>query len=168
MDDVAATMARYEMRRIDDRIAAAHRLMAANAEMTDAERGRFLAYIERLQNQRAEIDLSVGDGTVERMDQMTDARINSAADYRLSNTERMLQAVDGKMDRMGEQLSDHSSRLRVLEDRMSALSNKVDHLSGQIDHLRAAPGYSRTALAVGAAVMLVMLLLLLFVTWRLV
>jgi len=168
MDDVAATVARQEMRRIDDRIAATHRLMAANAEMTDAERDRFLAYIERLQNQRAEIDLSVGDGKVERMDQMTDARINSAADYRLSNTERMLQAVDGKMDRMGEQLSDHSSRLRVLEDRMTTLSSKVDHLSGQIDHLRSAPGYSRAALAVGAAVMLVMLLLLLFVTWRLV
>jgi hypothetical protein len=92
----------------------------------------------------------------------------SAADYRLSNTERMLQQADGKLDRMSEQLSDHSSRLRVLEDRMSALSTKVDHLSGQIDHLRSAPGYSRVALAVGSLVMVVMLLLLLFVTWRLV
>ncbi len=92
----------------------------------------------------------------------------SAADYRLGNTERMLQAADGKLDRMSEQLSDHSSRLRVLEDRMSALSGKVDHLSSQIDHLRAAPGYSRMALAVGSLVMAVMLLLLLFVTWRLV
>ena len=92
----------------------------------------------------------------------------SAADYRLGNTERMLQQADGKLDRMSEQLSDHSSRLRVLEDRVGTLSTKVDRLSGQIDHLRSAPGYSRTALAVGAAVMLVMLVLLLIVTWRLV
>jgi chromosome segregation ATPase len=166
MDDVAATMARQEMRRIDDRIGATQRLMAANEEMTDAERVRFTAYLERLQDQRAELDTALNDGTAERSNEMTD--VHSAADYRLSNTERMLQQADTKLDRMSEQLSDHSSRLRVLEDRVGALSSKVDHLSSQIDHFRAAPGYSRVALAIGSVVMAVMLLLLLFVTWRLV
>ena len=112
--------------------------------------------------------LTPRDGSTARKDRRMDSNGGSAADYRLSNTERMLQQADTKLDRMSEQLSDHSSRLRVLEDRVGSLSSKVDHLSSQIDHLRAAPGYSRAALAVGAAVMVVMLLLLLFVTWRLV
>lgn len=101
-------------------------------------------------------------------DMMQNNSGSSAADYRLSNTERMLQTADGKLDRMSEQLSEHSTRLRVLEDRMETLTHKVDGMGHQLDQLRAAPGYSRVALAIGSVVMTLMLLMLLFVTWRLV
>ncbi len=159
-------MARQQMRRMDDRISATQRLMAANAEMTDAERVRFTAYLERLQNQRAEIDLTLNDSS-ERMDQMTDARINSAADYRLSNAETVLRAVDGKMDRMSEQISDLSTRQRLLENQVQSLSNEMQRLGNQVEQMRSPAGYSRVYLAMGALAMTVVIVLLLIVTWRL-
>lgn len=91
----------------------------------------------------------------------------SAADYRLSNAETVLRAVDGKMDRMSEQISDLSARQRLVEDRVQRLSEEVHQLANQMDAMRSPAGYSRVYLATGALAMTVVIFLLLVVTWRL-
>lgn len=91
----------------------------------------------------------------------------SAADYRLSNAETVLRAVDGKMDRMSEQIADISTRQRVLEDRVQTLSTEVHRLSNQMEQMRSPAGYSRVYLGAGALAMTVVIMLLLIVTWRL-
>lgn len=90
----------------------------------------------------------------------------SAADYRLSNAETVLRTVDGKMDRMSEQMNEHSTRLRVLEERVQTLATEVHRMSDQFNTMRSPVGYSRTWLAGSALAMTVVIVLLLFMTWR--
>jgi hypothetical protein len=111
--------------------------------------------------------LTPRDGAAAKAQAPKEQRVDAAHDYRLNNSERMLAQMDGKMDRMGEQLNDHSTRLRLLEDQVQALRDELRRLSARLDGINTPVGYSRTVLAGGALAMTVMILLLLFLTWRL-
>lgn len=87
--------------------------------------------------------------------------------YRLTNNERLLQGMDGKMDTLVEQLNEVKLQQRLQDEKLRAIGGKVDKLEATIGQLRTPVGYSREWLAGGAAVMLVILVLLVLVTWRL-
>ncbi len=99
-------------------------------------------------------------GTV-RMDE------GGVTDYRLRNSEQFLRMMDGKMDKLAEQMNDLTLQQRLLEERVGGLSRKVDGLETAVSSMRAPDGYSRAWLAGGAAMLAIMLVLLVLVTWRL-
>lgn len=178
MDEVAATLGRMEVRRLDERIEAARRLLATNGEMTDAERERFAGYLARLQDRRTEIEAALDStpnrtvGSDEDM-AMTEARVN--------NLETTLRHMDERLSRIVDQIHQLDNRQQRSEDRLQRMEQDQASLRGQVERLHgvlgdvqeqmkqiaAPPGYSRTYLAAGAAVMAVMLLLLVVITWRL-
>lgn len=80
---------------------------------------------------------------------------SDASDPTISGT--TMDRLDTKMDRVLKDLHDIDTRVRLLEDGLKRLEAEV----------KSSPGYSRVYLAGGMVVGSVMLLLLLFVTWRL-
>lgn len=69
----------------------------------------------------------------------------------------MLRVLDGKVDDIKQQLDEMRSSQNRLENRVERLEN----------NLTEPPGYNRLYLVIGAAVMALMLLLLMVITWRL-
>lgn len=186
MDEVAATLGRLEVRRLDERIEAARRLLATNGEMTDAERERFAGYLARLQDRRTEIEAAL-DGETSRTARarpdgsdgsdedvaMTEARVNNLEvtlrhmDERLSRIVDQIHQLDNRQQRSEDRLQRMEQDQASLRGQLERLHNVMGDVQEQMQHMAAPPWYSRAYLAAGAAVMAVMLLLLVVITWRL-
>lgn len=90
-------------------------------------------------------------------------------DGRVSNVEATLRTMDQKLDRMTDSLHDLDTRYRLLEAKVETLSNTVNRLDATVQTLRGeTPEYSRFWLSAGALGIILVLLLLIFITWRVV
>lgn len=164
MTTAADALARQEILRLDERIAAARRLLLADAFITDAERERFKSYIQRLLERRTELDAAQGESLDD--DDMTEARVN--------NVETTLRLMDDRLTRIVEQIHQLDVRTGRLEDSVISLkdahkttSDQVRELSEQLRDQDGPMGYSRMYLAGGAMAMTVVIALLVVLTWRL-
>lgn len=162
--NAADVLAKQEVARLDERIAAAQRMLLADGSMSDAERSRFALYVDKLQVRRAEIEAAqqypaAGDG-----DDMTEARVN--------NVEATLRTMDDRLTKIVEQIHQLDVRTGRLEDNMAGLKDSQRATTEQVRSLsdamsQQAPLYSRMYLAGGALAMTFVIVLLLIVTWRL-
>lgn len=90
-------------------------------------------------------------------------------DGRVSNVESTLRTMDQKLDRMTDSLHDLDTRYRLLEVKVETLANTVNRLDATVQSMRGVnPEYSRIWLIAGGMAIIIMLLLLIFITWRLV
>lgn len=169
MDDVAATLARLEVSRLDERIDGARRLLASNAEMTDQERGRFLAYIARLQDRRAEIEAAMDPGRRARTTNGSDGSDEDVVmtEARVNNLESTLRHMDERLSRIVDQIHQLDNRQQRSEDRLQRMETELINVQTQLHNLVSTPGYSRIWLAGGALAMTVVVALLVLLTWRL-
>lgn len=177
-DQVAATLAQMEVRRLDERIEAARRLMLSNAEMTDQEREQFVQYVGRLQDRRTKIEAALdgSDGV-----SGSDGEDMAMTEARVGNVEATLRHMDERLSRIVDQIHQLDNRQQRSEDRLQRMEseqvsvrtevervNTVLHqMQDQMRSLAAPPGYSRVYLAGGALAMTVMIVLLVLLTWRL-
>lgn len=87
--------------------------------------------------------------------------------YRLSNNEQLLRNMDGKMDRLAEQITDVTMAQKLLEERVSVLTRKVDHLESTVAAVHGpAPEVRREWLLGVGGLLLLILVLLILVTVR--
>lgn len=183
-DEVTATLARIEVRRLDERIEAARRLILSNAEMTDQERERFAQYIARLQDRRTEIEAALeSDASRQALNGSdgSDGEAMTMTEARVGNLEATLRHMDERLSRLVDQIHNLDNRQQRSEDRLQRMEtdqasvrsdiervNTVLHqMQEQMRSLAAPPGYSRVYLAGGALAMTVMIVLLVLLTWRL-
>lgn len=187
-DEVAATLGRLEVRRLDERILAAQRLLMGNGEISDAERERFAQYIERLQDRRTEIEAALDCETSRTVRDEPDGSNGSDEDVamteaRVNNLEATLRHMDERLSRIVDQIHQLDNRQQRSEDRLQRMEHDQASVRGDVERMNsvlhqmqeqmrslASPaGYSRVWLAGGAlamTVVIVLLVLLVLLTWR--
>lgn len=90
-------------------------------------------------------------------------------DGRVSNVEATLRTMDQKLDRMTDTIHDLDTRQRLLEEKVVTLASTVQRLDATVQAIRGvSPDYSRAWLLAGGVSIVIVLILLIFITWRLV
>lgn len=164
MGAVADVLARQEIGRLDERIAAAQRMMATESSMTDAERLRFSGYITRMQDRRAALDASL------EMEENAGIRTDSdMTEARFGNVEATLRMMDDRLVRIIEQIHALDNRQQRSEDRLERMENDQAKLRDEVRSLVRAddmPQFSRVYLIGAAVAVTVIIALLLYLTAR--
>lgn len=90
-------------------------------------------------------------------------------DNRIAGLEATLRTMDLKLDRMTDSMHDLDTRQRLLEAKVEQLSMTVSKMEASVQTLSSVgPDYSRSWLLVSGAAILIVLVLLIFITSRLV
>jgi chromosome segregation ATPase len=165
--NAADVLAKQEIARLDERIVAAQRLLLADGSISEAERSRFVLYINKLQARRAEIEAAQQEPAAVNGDEMLDM-----TEARVNNVEATLRLMDDRLTRIVEQIHQLDVRTGRLEDAVGLLKDGQKATTEQVRNLADTmnshgPQYSRMYLVGGALVMTVILVLLLILTWRL-
>jgi DNA repair exonuclease SbcCD ATPase subunit len=90
----------------------------------------------------------------------------SAADYRLTNTERMLQTADGKLERMADIINDIKADQSLIKHEQSLIRRDLDALRDEVQALRNGVAFPRVYVMASGVAMALFFLLLVIITWR--
>lgn len=90
-----------------------------------------------------------------------------SADFRIVNAETTLRSLDGKMDKLSDQVHDVDTRQRLLEAKVEQLGRDMHQLQSQIGAVRGVPiNAPKSYLTAAVVLMLVMLVMMVIITWR--